>query len=74
MASRSELTKRTFISKIDGKEYVRQLTYDDCYEMVKNERRLLSQAYKGKNTKNKPGFIGRNRRSDCSLRESKIFF
>ena len=59
MASRSELTKRTFISKIDGKEYVRQLTYDDCYEMVNNQGRLLSEEYKGKNTKNKPsGFIG----------------
>ena len=65
MASRSEPTKRTFISKIDGKEYVRQLTYDDCYEMVNNQGRLLSEEYKGKNTKNKPsGFIGRIEQSN----------
>ena len=49
MASRSKLTKRTFISKIDGKEYVRQLTYDECYEMIQNQGRLLSEEYKGKN-------------------------
>ena len=69
MASRSKLTKRTFISKIDGKEYVRQLTYDECYEMVKNQGRLLSEEYKCK--KKPSGFIGR---SDCALRESKILF
>ena len=75
MASRSELTKRTFISKIDGKEYVRQLTYDDCYEMVNNQGRLLSEEYKGKNKNNKlSGFIERIGRSDCALRESNIFF
>jgi len=75
MASRSKLTKRTFVSKIDGKEYVRQLTYNECYEMVKNQGRLLSEEYKGKNTKNKPsGFIGRIGRSDCALPESKILF
>ena len=49
MAYRSKLTKRTFISKIDGKEYVRQLTYDECYEMIQNQGRLLSEEYKGKN-------------------------
>ena len=49
MASRSELRKRKFISKIDGKEYVRQLTYDECYEMIQNQGRLLSEEYKGKN-------------------------
>ena len=52
MATRSELTKRTFISKIDGKEYVRQLTYDECYEMIQNQGRLLSEEYKGKNANN----------------------
>ena len=52
MASRSKLTKRTFISKIDGKEYVRQLTYDECYEMIQNQGRLLSEEYKGKNANN----------------------
>ena len=48
MEPRSSLTKRTFVSKIDGKEYVRQMTYDECHELVHNEGRLLSEEYKGK--------------------------
>ena len=48
MASRSALRKRTFVSKIDGKEYVRPLAYDECFELVHNQGRLLSEEYKGK--------------------------
>ena len=47
MEPRSSLTKRTFVSKIDGKEYVRQMTYDECHELMHNEGRLLSEEYKG---------------------------